>query len=433
MSLSTDANASKAVVLGTGGTMGALTGGLLAQSGMQVWFLSRTLAGAQRGLLRAQKQARSEVIARQITCGDYDTMFDEACAQADWIIECVAEDYDIKKSILDRVDRHRKPEAIVSSMTSSLLLERLADNHSEGFQRHFISTHFYNPPGKMAACEICGTARSDPAIVDCIEELCRVRLRRAVIRVRPTAGFAGNRIAFLLFSRMTELAEEYGVEMMDYLIGPYTGRAMPPLATLDLIGLDIHRAIIESLRANTHDAFHDALVLPRYVEAMIASGHLGSKSRDKGGFYRRLESGEHMYVNPGSGQYVKACGPHVQFVEAAKDHIHSGRYREAFRTIMAAKGSEAGIVREILAAYIAYAYLMSGEVTDASDGIEGIDRVMSRGFNWASPSLVVYMLGGRDRAIELLGSQNLPVPELLRVDPASDRHVFNGGRYFAAK
>ena len=73
------------------------------------------------------------------------------------------------------------------------------------------------------------------------------------------------------------------------------------------------------------------------------------------------------------------------------------------------------------------------QVTDEKNGITGIDRVMNTGFNWASPSLLVHMLGGRDGVIELIQSQNLPVPDALRTDTTCDQYVFNAGKYFPAK
>ena len=423
----------KVTVLGGSGTIGSLAGGLLAQNDIQVWFLSRTLEGSLKGLAKAQKQARSELVAKNITCGNYESMLREACEQADWILECVTEDIAVKQSLYQKVEQDRRPDSIVSSVTSSLLLEELPQGRSESFLKNFLSTHFYNPPGKMSACEISGQSRTDPAVVDFMADFCKTKLRRVVTPVKPTAGFAGNRIAFLLFARITELAIEHGVEMMEYLIGPYTGRLMAPLATLDLVGLDIHKAIIHSLQDHTTDTLHDKIRLPRYIEQMIAAGHLGNKTRDKGGFYKKLESGEFMYIDPVSGNYITAFRPHVQFVEKAKDQIHLGRYRDAFQTILAAKGTEANIVHEIVATYIAYAYMLVGEVTDERYGIEGIDRVMSTGFNWASPSLMVHILGGKEMAIELIESQNLPVPDTLRTDRTSKQYTFNAGKYFPAK
>jgi len=378
-------------------------------------------------------QARLEVIVQNVVCGDYDTLLQKACGEADWILECVAEDAAVKQRMYEQVDRFRRPGTIVSSVTSSLVLEELPKGRSDDFCKHFLSTHFYNPPGKMPACELCGQSKTDPSVVAFMAEFLEKKLRRAVIPVKATAGFAGNRVAFLLFARITELAAQHGVEVMDYLIGPYTGRVMPPLATLDLVGLDIHAAIIHSLQNNVSGAMHHKIVLPAYVAAMIAAGHLGRKTRDKGGFYKRLESGKNVYVNPATLTYQNAFEPHIQFVETAKQFIHIGMYAKAFETILSASGQEADIVKEILATYIAYSYMMIGEVTEDRCGIDGIDRVMTTGYNWAGPSMLVKMLGGKARAMELLQSQKLPVPEALRNDFACERTVFNIGKYFPAR
>ena len=77
--------------------------------------------------------------------------------------------------------------------------------------------------------------------------------------------------------------------------------------------------------------------------------------------------------------------------------------------------------------------MMIGEVTEECYGIDGIDRVMTTGYNWAGPSMLVKMLGGKERAIELLQSQQLPVPDALRTDKACERNVFNIGKYFPAR
>ena len=221
--------------------------------------------------------------------------------------------------------------------------------------------------------------------------------------------------------------------MMDYLIGPYTGRILSPLATIDLVGLDIHRAIIQSLQAHTHDAMHDTLTVPDYLDAMIEMGCLGRKTRNRGGFYKRLESGQYEFFDPDTRTYIPTFEPHIQFVETAKHFIHLGRYREAFAAILKAKGREAKIVQEILATYISYAYMLVGEVTEEKFGITGIDRVMTTGFNWAGPSMMVQMLGGKARTIELLEANGLTAPESLREDTQAEQVQFNAGKYFPAR
>jgi hypothetical protein len=254
-----------------------------------------------------------------------------------------------------------------------------------------------------------------------------------VIPVKNVSGFAGNRIAFLLLNRITALAAVYGVEMMDYLIGPYTGRQMPPLATIDLVGLDIHKAIIESLYNNTNDEMHHGLVPPEYINKMIQNGSLGNKTPDKGGFYKRLESGKLVFIDPASCEYVPAIAPHVGFVEKAKHLVHMGRYREAFETIKTASGREAEIVKDILCVYIAYSYSRIGEVTESDFGIDGIDRVMSFGFNWAPPSLIVSMLGGKEYVVKLLEKKELGIPDALKDAEERKDRLLGTGKYFSAR
>ncbi len=420
----------KAVVLGASGIIGSLVGGLLAQKGTKVYFLSRTVEGTKAGRDRAIRQARSEVVSRYIVCGDYGRSCEEPLQEADLIIESVSEDVTIKRAVYDLVERYRKPEAIIGTTTSSLPLTTLAQRQTKGFRECFLSVHFYNPPGKMLACEIAGTKDTKPQVLSLVENFLRDVLGRVVVPVKALPGFAGNRIAFLVFSKITALAQEYGVEMMDYLIGPYTGRLMSPLATLDLVGLDIHKAIIKSLQDNTCDDMRDLLVFPSYLDKMVEAGLLGNKAG--AGFYRKLESGKFAYIDPSTCEYISASYPRLNFVEKAKQFIHIGKYKDAFDVILAAKSREARAVQDILYTYIAYAFSLVGEVTDASYGMSGIDKVMSYGFHWAPPSVMVSMLSGIEAVLEALSSRNLKIPEALEGFDTSLYSFRSSGEYFRA-
>lgn len=423
-------NTMKAVaILGSSGTIGSLTGGLLAQSGAKVHFLSRTVEGAQRGLQRAISQARSEVISRNIICADYDHHLEKALADVDWVVEALTEDIDVKRKVYERVEPFLHPGTIVSSTTSSLPLMVLAERRSETFRRNFLATHFYNPPGRMLACEITGHEGTDPEVVAFMNGFLSTKLRREVIPVKNVAGFAGNRIAFLLFSLITALAEEYGVELVDYLVGPYTGRVMAPLATLDLVGLDIHRAIIKSLYENTQDEMHERFVVPGYIHKMINMGVLGNKTKQ--GFYRKLDSGKYAFWEPLTATYTAAIEPHIAFVEQAKYLTRMGMYCQAFDTIKHARGKEAELVIDILCTYVGYAYHRVGEVAAQDSGIDPIDRVMSHGFHWAPPSVILNMLG-KDFVVERLEQMAMDVPEALQTHIALDRKLVGAGKYFVA-
>lgn len=419
------------VILGSSGTVGSLTGGIIAQQGIKVYFLSRTLEGSKKGLKRAMNQARSEVISRYIECGDYEHMLEESLHNADLVIESVIEDLNVKRKIFQMVERYVKPDTIIGTTTSSLPLDDIIKGRSDVFKKNFLSTHFYNPPGKMLACEITGTKWTDTEVYRRTQIFLEKNLRRKIIHVNNLPAFAGNRIAFVLFNQVTKLVEEHGVEVMDYLLGPYTGRLMPPLATIDLVGLDTHKAIIQSMKEYTNDYLHDTLNMPNYVSTMIEKGLLGNKT--KCGFYKKHESGKMCYYDPDTGEYISAIEPHLGFVEKAKRSIRIGMYKEAFTVIKNAKGIEAGIVKKILCTYIAYAYSLIGQVTDIEHGIKGIDMVMCYGFNWAPPSIILEMLGGSEEVIELLEENDCVVPEILRDGDVLTSKISNSGKYFIAQ
>ncbi len=418
-------------ILGSSGTIGSLIGGLIAQQSIRVYFLSRTLQGAEQGVQRAIAQAHSETICRNIVCGSYENMLEEALGEADWIIESVAENTQIKKEMYEKADQFRKSDAIIGTTTSSLPLSVLSEGRSDGFREHFLATHFYNPPGRMLACEVSSIPETRVDLVNFMRNFLADKLRRIVIPVKNSAGFAGNRIAFLLFNRITSLAEEYGVEMMDYLVGPYTGRIMPPMATIDLVGLDIHKAILGSLYENIRYPVHESFIMPDYINRMVDRGIMGNKT--KCGFYKKLESGKFAFLDPATCDYVQAIEPHVAFVEAAKDQIRMGNYRGAFDKIRTSHGKEAELVKYILCLYIGYSYSLIGEVTEENLGIEGIDQIMSFGFNWAPPSLLLSMLGGVEVVSDLLQERALPIPESIRTTAARVPLFFNCGRFFVAR
>jgi len=282
----------------------------------------------------------------------------------------------------------------------------------------------------MLACEVARTEATDSSVYDFILSFLEQRLRRVVVPVHNTPAFAGNRIAFVLFDRIVHLVELYGVEMMDYLVGPYTGRLMPPLATLDLVGIDVYIAIINSLKENAGED-GKSLSDQKYIKEMISNGLLGKKSGR--GFYRLLENGSHAFYDPNSHEYVPGIKPHVRFVEKAKQYIHYGRYKEAFDAIRSAKGTEADVVKDILARYLHLAFSLVGVVTEEKYGISCIDRVMAFGFNWAPPGVLVGLVGGKKAAAEFLSEMGLCVPTGLEdEDSAVDQALLSHGRYFVA-
>ena len=108
-------------------------------------------------------------------------------------------------------------------------------------------------------------------------------------------------------------------------------------------------------------------------------------------------------------------------------------YQQAFDVIKNSHGKEADIVMDILCTYISYAYSRIGEVTDEEYGINGIDKVMSTGFHWASPSLILNLLGGKKEVSKMLIQKGLIVPSSLEDTDNEELQILQSGKFFIAR
>src|SRR5512143_3286157 len=280
------------VVLGANGTMGAGSGEVFAAGGCDVVFLARAAEKAHEGLVTAQNMAKSARIADRISVGTYEQDLEEAVAKADLIFEALAEDIELKKQFFARVDKCRRPDSIVATVSSGLSIAEMAHGRSDTFRRNFLGVHLFNPPHVIVGTEVIPHRDTNPKLVTEMTALLETRFGRIAIITDDKPAFCGNRVGFKVLNEVAILAEEYGVTFIDYLIGPYTGRAMSPLSTIDLVGWDVHKAIVDNVHAHTKDEAHDTFALPAYMDNLIAHGHLGNKTADHGGFYRRVKEGK---------------------------------------------------------------------------------------------------------------------------------------------
>ena len=406
-------------VLGANGAMGSRCGGIFAQAGISCMFFSRTKKKALHGIDNAVAQARSDILTEYITPRTYEELESEI-PECDWVFEALGEDMNLKKQFFERIDSARKKGTIVSTVSSSLSIEKLAEGRSDDFRSHFMGVHFFNPPGKLPANEIIFHPDNSDDLKAFTMRFCKEKLYRINIEAHNTPGFAGNRIGFCFLNEAACYAEKYGVDTVDYLLGPYTGRAMPPLLTLDLVGLDVYRAIVGYIYGNSNDERRDAFIMPNYVENMIEKGLLGRKGKKGGGFYIKGENDEPRTLSLQTLSYGKSHAIEAGFVEEAKRHIHDGEYYKAIHIIKNERSEEGDMVRHFILGYISYSYSRIGEVTPSENGIHGIDRVMAYGFSWLPPSGWVDLLGGPSCVVDMLKDTDLAVPAHLESQNAGE-------------
>lgn len=425
----------RVVVLGANGTMGYGSAALFTQAVPHVTFLARSREKAQEGLDAAIAQVRSPTVASRAEIGDYTNDLDAAVERADLVFEALTEDFSIKKQMFDRVEKVRRADAIVATVTSGLSINELAEGRGDSFRRHFLGLHLFNPPNVIVGTELIAGRDTVPEVVDFMEVFSRLRLGREIVRTADTPAFAGNRVGFKVLNEAAQLAEELGPALVDKIIGPYTGRALTPLATIDLVGWDIHRAIVDNVYEKTTDEARATLRLPEYMARGIERGVLGDKTG--GGFFKR-DGKTRLVLDPASGDYRPEADvslPPLDFIDDVSALYAEGRYEEGMRAFLAADGEYAALARKVVAGYVSYAFHRVGEVTET---INGIDRIMGTGFNWAPPSVLVDTMGP-EAAVQMIGQAGLAVPPAIaeaatRADasPFFSHPQINVGRYFVA-
>jgi len=402
----------KVAILGASGNMGSTSGAVFASADIPCVFFARTMEKAEKGIAHAMNAVRSSVIKDYIIPRTYDDL-EKEIPGCDWVFEALAENTGIKQEFLSRIDSVRKPGTIVSSVSSGLSILDMVEETSQDFKAHALGTHFYNPPTKLPANELIYHPQNSVEFREFISEFCANVLRRVNIETFDTPGFAGNRIGFQLLNSAAIMAQKLGTAKVEYLLGPYTGRAMAPLATIDLVGLDVHKAIVANLKDNTCDTMNDSFRIPDYMNTMIERGMLGIKTPDTGGFFAGGDQEPAGILNPSTLKHEANSAEQLGFVEQVKDLIHIGLYRKAVTKLFSAEGEEAEIVRRFILDYISYSFSLIGVATPEADGIHGIDKVMAYGFSWMPPSGWVDLLGGPGQAVTLIKHTGIPVPEYL--------------------
>lgn len=431
----------RVVILGANGAMGAGAAAMFASGGCDVTMVARDLGKVEGALASVQGIAKSEVIADGIAAMTYNDGMESVLAGADLIFEAVAEDLELKRAILAQVDAARPPDALVATVSSGLSIEAMADGRSEGFRSHFAGIHLYNPPHMMTGAEIIPHPAMPPALAEALAQTFTERFGRQVILCADTPAFAGNRVGFKVMNEVAQLAEQHGVQRIDTLVGPYTGRAMAPLATIDLVGWDVHQAIVDNLYASVKDEASDAFIMPGYMVKLVQHGHMGDKTPLLGGFFRRVRADDGKLtveaVDPNTGRYAPIDrGLKIPFVEQVKDFHRRGRYRQGVACFMEMAGAEADLARRVVLGYISYALnrVGPGEVVSS---YADVDRIMSAGFNWAPPSALVDYIGV-ERTIAACEQYGLKTPALLTAaakgeipTPLFNLPFISPGRYFA--
>jgi 3-hydroxyacyl-CoA dehydrogenase len=431
----------KVAVLGAG-TMGARIAAHLANAGIPGYLLDivpaeLTPAEKSRGLSLASPEVRNRLAragldaalqarpaafftparARFITIGNLEDNL-AWCGEADWIIEAVAENLDIKRSLFERVEKHRKPGTIVSTNTSGLPIRSIAAGRSEDFRRHFAGTHFFNPPRYMKLVELIPGPETQPEVLRALEEVCDRRLGKGVVIAKDTPNFIANRIGtFSMLNVLRLMSElEMTIEEVDACTGPAVG--WPKSATFrtaDLVGLDVLAHVVRNIYENApEDESREIYRVPPLVEEMLQRGWLGEKSGI--GFYQRVKKNGERQILSLDWQKME----HRPRQKAKFASIEMGKTiddtRERLRALVGPvlAGQRADKAAQFLWGSVSRMCLYAARrVPEIADTIVEIDRALRWGFAWEMGPFEIWDALGVETAARKLEQEGETLPPLV--------------------
>ena len=410
----------KAAVLGAG-TMGAQIAAHLANAGVPTVLLDivpkddpNDRNKIARSGLEAAKKAKPAAFftadrAALVSIGNFDDDLPKL-KDCDLIIEAVVENLDIKRSLYEKVEQHRRPGSVIASNTSGIPLKLLAEGRSEDFRQHVLGMHFFNPPRYMHLVEIIRTEWSKPEVSCSMFGFLDERLGKGVVVAKDRPNFIANRIGTYgaLVTMRTMLNDGYSIEEVDKITGPAAGRPKTAtFRTFDLVGLDVFAHVVRNLHENLpDDPEREMFVMPEFVANMIEHRLLGNKT--KAGFYQRKkgegDQREIWTLDTATLEYRPSQKVKLPALDMAKNIEDT---RERIKALTWSKDRVGAFLWKTLSQTLAYT---ADRIPEIADTIVEVDRAMRWGFNWELGPFEVWDAIGVEKSVAKLKEEGRAIP-----------------------
>ncbi len=274
--------AKNVLVIGAG-TMGGGIAQLCAQQGFNAIISDIDLSLSDKAKARIEKgldkriakgkvteDEKNDILSRITTAGDLNS-----AQSANVIIESVVENMDIKKKVFAEIDALAPADTIFATNTTSLSISDMAAATNRPDK--VVQMHFFNPPTIMKLVEIMPGQKTSPETVAMAESFAKELGKDPVVCKNEAPAGIVSRILGQLLNEATWLVDSGVAEAADIDKAMKLGATHPmgPLQLIDLIGIDIHRAKMETLRTKLDDPRYQH---PPLIDEMIAKGELGRKS-----------------------------------------------------------------------------------------------------------------------------------------------------------
>jgi 3-hydroxyacyl-CoA dehydrogenase len=402
-----------AAVLGAG-VMGSQIAAQLANAGIPTLLLDLSPEVAREGLGRARALKPDPFFAADVTSlielGGFETDLGRLSG-VDLIIEAVTEQIDVKRALLARVDGVRRDGAIVSSNTSGIPLAVLAEGRSDGFRRHWLGTHFFNPPRYLHLVEIIPTPETDPSVVERMSRFADLRLGKGVVIAKDRPNFIANHIGIFSVIEILKVLEsgQYTIEEIDELTGPALGRPKSAtFRTMDIAGLDVIHHVATNL----------GISLPSVLGALVERGWIGQKAGQ--GFYKRADA-EILVLDPATLTYRAKQPVKIPVLEAARNVENPA---ERVKLLFLDPGRAGQFLRATLGPTLLHTARVA---SDIAYSIDDVDRAMQWGFGWELGPFEIWDAIGIREVLAAMQSPDLDVPPSVRAILDAGGNRFRSG------
>jgi 3-hydroxyacyl-CoA dehydrogenase len=384
----------KAGVIGSG-TMGSGIAALLAGVGIPVVLLdvaakdttpempyAKRNAVALDNLNKMKKSRPAQLFTPAdgdlITVGNLADNLDQL-ADADWIIEVIVEKLDVKKDLMAKLEEIRKPGGIVTSNTSGLSIDAIVADRSDDFRRHFLGTHFFNPPRYLHLLEVIPGKDTAPELIEFFKDFGATVLGKGVVIAKDTPNFIANRFISVAgnFATAYAIRNGYTVEEIDNLTGPLIGRPKSGTFRLsDIVGNDVSVYVAKNLYdAIPDDESRDVIIAPevmRVYDFLLSKGYLGNKTGQ--GFYKRVDVNGEKQFWPLDLKTLEYVAPQSVRFESVGKHRKVEDTGKRYKALINETDRAAQYLWHTTAFYLAYASRRMGEIADSITAIDNANK-----------------------------------------------------------
>ncbi len=439
-------NLNKVAVIGAG-VMGAGIASQIASAGIETILydivpFKLTPEQEAKGLTLADKEVRYSIAqhgyniatdkkrglvynqqaAKRISIANLDDDL-ELLRDCDWVIEVVVERLDIKHDLFKKITPYIKDSAIISTNTSGISINKIAEGIPTELQHRFLGTHFFNPVRYMHLLELIPIESTNDDVVEFITAVGQ-RLGKGIVVCKDTPNFIANRIGVYASCRTFVAHEKYDYNFaeIDQITGPILARPKSAtFRTADIVGLDIVPHVTQTCLEEIDPESEDLAVyhLPEFYTSMIANGQLGNKA--KGGFYRKqVVNGKRVFEmwDPEAKAYIPSPREILPAVKAAQ--AQRG-LKNQLNNIIYGDDSANHFAWEVTRDVLLYAANLASTITD---DYKDIDRGMKWGYNWACGPFEIWDLLGFQKVIDRITADGFEVPEWVAALATSENPCF---------